>query len=111
MEPSKTKTRTDRAKHGYGRRWNVKSQAFLARTDRLCVWRHKYPETCLGIATVVDHINGFGKIGDRQFWDKRNWQPMCVRCHGRKTKQEQTPVQHDASGMPIDPDHHWNREE
>ena len=77
----------------------------------MCVWRNVYPETCTGIATVVDHINGFDRLFDSKFWDTNNWQPMCASCHGRKTKQEQTPVKHDTDGMPTDPTHHWNTEE
>lgn len=80
-------------------------------TDGLCVWRHREPDICLGIATVVDHINGWrNKI---EFWDKRNWQPMCVRCHAKKTNMEihGGPTKHGEDGMPTDPDHPWNKEE
>jgi len=75
------------------------------------VWRNKYPDTCLGIATIVDHIGGFGRMGDQMFWSSKNWQPMCASCHGRKTKQEQSTQKHDDEGNPLDPDHPWNKEE
>lgn len=35
-------------------------------------------------ATVVDHV--VPHRGDLTiFWDRSNWQPMCWRCHSRKT--------------------------
>ena len=106
-----TKTmRSDRARHGYGRKWNVKSQKWLM-THRLCAHRDRNPDICVGVATDVDHINGW--TTQREFWDSRNWQALCKPCHGRKTGFElaKGPVRHDENGMPTDPDHHWNTEE
>ena len=38
-------------------------------------------------ATVVDHI--VPHRGDRKlFWDEKNWQPLCKRCHDTKTLTE-----------------------
>jgi len=38
----------------------------------------------LSPATVVDHI--LPHRGDEDlFWDESNWQPLCKRCHDRKT--------------------------
>jgi 5-methylcytosine-specific restriction protein A len=38
-------------------------------------------------ATEVDHI--VPHRGDAQlFWDRSNWQPLCHRCHSRKTARE-----------------------
>ncbi|RKJ07590.1 HNH endonuclease, partial [Butyricicoccus sp. 1XD8-22] len=43
-------------------------------------------------ATVVDHIKPHQ--GDQSlFWNENNWQPLCKRCHDRKTRTEdQYPV-------------------
>lgn len=38
-------------------------------------------------ATVVDHVVPH-KGDTRLFWDRRNWQGLCSRCHGRKTASE-----------------------
>ena len=78
-------------RRGYGSRWQRESKAFL-QTHPLCVRcfaRGKYVK-----ATVVDHI--VPHRGDQKlFWDRSNWQPLCKRCHDRKTRREdETPVYH-----------------
>lgn len=38
-------------------------------------------------ATVVDHI--VHHRGDKTlFWDESNWQPLCKKCHDKKTWNE-----------------------
>ncbi|WP_158963925.1 HNH endonuclease signature motif containing protein [Chachezhania sediminis] len=65
-------------------RWKSAARAFLA--------RHPLCGDCgeLGViepATDVDHI--VPHKGDRRrFWDRSNWQPLCHRCHSRKTARE-----------------------
>lgn len=62
-------------------------------------------------ATVVDHIKPH-KGDPELFWDTGNWQPLCKTCHdGAKQKQEATGhlIGGDERGMPLDPNHHWNR--
>ncbi|MFV1442194.1 MULTISPECIES: HNH endonuclease signature motif containing protein [unclassified Phaeobacter] len=65
-------------------RWRAASKAFL-RQFPLC-------RDCgeLGViepATDVDHIEPHK--GDRKlFWDRKNWQSLCHRCHSRKTARE-----------------------
>ena len=65
-------------------RWTAAARRFLERHP-LCV-------DCgeLGVvepATDVDHV--VPHKGDRQlFWDRSNWQPLCHRCHSRKTARE-----------------------
>lgn len=65
-------------------RWRRAAKAFLA--------RHPLCRDCgeLGVveaAVEVDHIRRHK--GDRQlFWDQANWQPLCKRCHSRKTARE-----------------------
>ncbi|MGR3823796.1 MAG: HNH endonuclease signature motif containing protein [Salipiger marinus] len=65
-------------------RWMRAARGFLARHP-LCV-------DCLELgvvepATDVDHVTphkGDGAL----FWDRGNWQPLCHRCHSRKTARE-----------------------
>lgn len=65
-------------------RWRRAAAAFLA--------AHPLCADCaeLGVieaAREVDHITRHR--GDaRAFWDRTNWQPLCKRCHSRKTARE-----------------------
>lgn len=69
------------AQRGYGHAWRKARAGYLA-AHPLCV-------ECEGggrltPATVVDHRAPHR--GDRAlFWDRNNWQPLCARCHDRKT--------------------------
>ncbi|CAB4196309.1 McrA Restriction endonuclease [uncultured Caudovirales phage] len=64
---------------GYGAAWGSARKDFLSLTPKCC--------RCQATATIVDHITPHK--GDRGlFWDKNNWQPMCKRCHDRKTASE-----------------------
>lgn len=66
----------------YGRRWQKAAKEFLAEHP-WCVHR----ATCGHTATLVDHR--IPHRGDETlFWDRTNWQPMCVECHGVKTAEE-----------------------
>lgn len=66
---------------GYTAQWRIARRAFLA-AHPLCV-RCK-EQGRLTPATVVDHI--IPHRGDqRLFWDETNWQPLCKRCHDKKT--------------------------
>lgn len=59
--------------------WRRRSKAFLK----------KYPFCfiCGAPSTITDHI--VPHRGDLTlFWNEENWQPMCQRCHSRKTLQE-----------------------
>ncbi|HVJ09280.1 MAG TPA: HNH endonuclease signature motif containing protein [Acidisarcina sp.] len=71
------------AQRGYGARWQRVSKAYLA-AHPLCVGEHGEVEVA---ASCVDHI--IPHRGDmRLFWDSSNWQPLCHRCHSRKTAME-----------------------
>lgn len=71
-------------KRGYDRRWQQVRRIFL-RQHPLCVECGKDGRTTL--ATEVDHI--VPHRGDRDlFWDQNNWQPLCKRCHTKKTAKE-----------------------
>jgi len=65
----------------------------------------------LTAATVVDHITPHK--GDQVlFWDKGNWQSLCVTHHNAyKQKLENSGFAGgcDESGMPIEVNHYWNK--
>lgn len=69
---------------GYNTRWQKARRIYLN--------NHPFCKRCLdsGIytpATVVDHI--IPHKGDKDlFWEQSNWQPLCKRCHDRKTATE-----------------------
>lgn len=75
---------------GYNSKWRRESKKFLG-IHPLCV-------RCIekGIATpatVVDHI--ITHRGDQElFWDRSNWQPLCKKCHDRKTMTEDEEVKY-----------------
>jgi len=61
----------------YDYRWQQSREAFLKQCP-LCVFCERHGR--LTPATVVDHI--VPHRGDsRLFWDTRNWQSLCKRCH------------------------------
>jgi 5-methylcytosine-specific restriction protein A len=111
--------RPSAAGRGYDSRWRKVRACYLA--------EHPLCASCLGdgrltAATVVDHVIAHG--GDRQlFWDRNNWQALCKGCHDRKTgrdgrwRPQVRGEQHrrryrgcDIHGMPLDPEHPWNRQ-
>lgn len=61
-------------------RWRKARALYLA--------AHPHCLRCMAPATVVDHIVPH-KGDDVLFWDEGNWQPLCARCHNRKTGLEQ----------------------
>jgi len=72
------------AARGYGRKWQSARAGFLR--------KHPFCVVCLSRrleirATEVDHIRPHR--GDQAlFWQRANWQPLCKRCHARKTLAE-----------------------
>lgn len=110
------------AAKGYGYRWQ-KARADHLRRSPQCVFCQKAGRPVR--ASVVDHIKpprlGEAKLSGeaeriaaawRLFWDRSNWQSLCENCHS-STKQRLEKsgrlIGCDASGMPADPRHHWNR--
>lgn len=62
-------------------------------------------------ATVVDH-KAPHKGNENLFFDPRNLQSMCKPHHDSSKKREENRgvvLGCDENGMPLDPDHHWNR--
>ncbi len=81
LHPEETRSASGR---GYGRAWQKASKQFLA-ANLLCV--RCMAEGRYRKATVVDHI--IPHRGDEKlFWDRENWQPLCKRCHDKKTWTE-----------------------
>ena len=76
---------SDRAgavERGYSSRWQKARKQFLAKHP-LCTECQRSGK--LTPATVVDHIKPHR--GDKVlFWDESNWQPLCKKCHDRKTR-------------------------
>ena len=69
---------------GYDHYWQKASKRYL-KANPLC--GHCQEKGLLVTAEVVDHI--VPHRGDRQlFWDEENWQPLCKKCHDRKTRLE-----------------------
>lgn len=69
---------------GYNSRWSRYRLAFLKKHP-LCVKCEQGNR--LTPATVVDHI--IPHKGDKTlFWDTKNHQPLCKRCHDIKTAKE-----------------------
>lgn len=69
---------------GYDSRWRKASKRFL-KANPLC--RHCERDGKFAKAEVVDHI--IPHRGDKVlFWNESNWQPLCKKCHDRKTRTE-----------------------
>ena len=69
---------------GYSHRWQIARRQFLV-SHPLCVECERSGR--LTPATVVDHIQPH-RGNQELFWDEKNWQPLCKKCHDRKTRLE-----------------------
>ncbi len=78
------KQRGSATARGYDSKWQRESKAYLNKNP-FCV---EHLKRGLHVpATVVDHI--IPHKGDKKlFWDRKNWQGLCVSCHNRKTRTE-----------------------
>ncbi|WP_396957026.1 HNH endonuclease [Nitrosomonas sp.] len=100
--------RQSSAARGYGYRWQKAREGYL-RKHPLCADHERRGR--IVAATVVDHIiphRGDSKL----FWDSNNWQSLCKHCHdSHKQRLEKSGVDAgcDLSGIPLDSNHHWNR--
>ena len=78
------KYRATAHQRGYNGAWRQARRVFLL-TYPLCVRCESQGQ--LTAAQVVDHITPHN--GDQtKFWDRANWQSLCVRCHNFKTARE-----------------------
>jgi len=79
------RTRPSARERGYDSRWDKARAGFLAKHPRCA------RPGCNEPATVVDHI--IPHRGDTKlFWDRSNWQPLCVSCHSRHKQREECRV-------------------
>lgn len=68
--------RASARERGYTSKWQREREAFL-KVHKTC-----RRDGCGKPANIVDHIRphrGNWKI----FWDRSNWQPLCVTCHSK----------------------------
>jgi 5-methylcytosine-specific restriction enzyme A len=91
----------------YGRRWGKKRAAQLTEEPfcRLCDAAGRITR-----ATVADHIEPH-RDDPVKFW-AGELQSLCETCHNAvKQAQEKSGTLRgvDANGIPLDPNHHWNR--
>jgi 5-methylcytosine-specific restriction enzyme A len=93
----------------YNYKWQQARAGYLKKHP-LCVHHEKMGRVVA--ATVVDH-----KIphkGDMTlFWDSKNWQSLCKTCHDswkQRLEKSGKVAGCDQKGMPIDPNHHWNKQ-
>jgi 5-methylcytosine-specific restriction endonuclease McrA len=100
----------------YGRQWERERKLFLSQPENaLCVYCKQ--NNLLVEAIQVDHI--IPHRGDQElFWDRSNWQPLCRSCGAEKSAREQMNYRTGkpvivkgctVTGLPLDPDHPWNR--
>lgn len=88
-------------------RWR-KRRALLLSNEPLC--RACRNVGRITVATVADHI--VPHRGDEHLFWYGDLQPLCATCHNSmKARQESSGVEVGATeaGIPVDPNHHWNR--
>jgi 5-methylcytosine-specific restriction protein A len=73
------KTRESAYRRGYTKRWEAVAEAHLL--------SHPLCETCQAPAAEVDHVIPH-KGNMKLFWDPKNRQSLCKKCHSRKTAIE-----------------------
>lgn len=84
IHQGQTGQRESAAKRGYGRTWRQERTQYLI--------DHPWCVICMRSgrhepATEVDHV--IPHKGDKKlFWDRKNWQALCHRCHSEKTARE-----------------------
>ena len=75
------KNRDSAYNRGYDSKWAKARIAYLSKHP-VCAMCQKVDRVT--VATVVDHI--VPHRGDKKlFWDSTNWQPLCKKCHDKKT--------------------------
>lgn len=110
------------AARGYGHRWRLAREVFLGANPFCAMCSTVYRPVA---ATVVDHkvaprLQEAKEVGDPAklklawtvFWDRDNWQPLCKLCHDsvkQRLERSGRVAGCSPSGLPLDPNHHWNR--
>ena len=97
---------TSRHERGYGIEHD-RMRTLLMRTVILCEECTRQGRTSAG--TIADHIKPIAKGGTG---DRSNYQLLCKDCSDTKTladKGQSAKQGVDTSGLPLDPNHPWNR--
>ena len=95
----------------HGARWRRLRAAFLAQHPLCQCPRCKEGALRITKAEVVDHVRPH-KGDMRLFWDWNNLQALAKQCHDSWKQQLETSgtvAGCDESGMPLDPNHPWNK--
>ncbi len=86
LQKEADRKRPSAAKRGYDSKWNKYRLSFLSKPENMFCVRCK-ERSVMTVAKVVDHI--IPHKGDRRlFWDTKNHQGLCERCHNSKTARE-----------------------
>lgn len=78
------KIRGTRTQRGYDNRWLRASKEFIK--GKVCVTCEK--NGIAKMAECTDHIIPH-KGNMELFWDKNNWQPLCLNCNSEKATKEE----------------------
>ena len=76
-------------------RWQRMRRVFLDNPQHIYCVRCK-AQGRYTLAKVVDHIIPAEICGD--FWDTRNWQPLCVRCNMKKMAEDKKMIRQHRAG-------------
>lgn len=114
--------RTSSTQRGYSYRWQKSRDAYL-RLHPLCVMCSTADRAVA--AALVDHkiaprLKEAKESGDARrikeawklFWSESNWQSLCKLCHDstkQRLEKSGRMVGCTSTGLPLDPNHHWNR--
>lgn len=78
--------RESSARRGYSYRWQKYAKGYLA-AHPICLHCEQAGRSTL--ASLVDHIIPvLSGESDPNFWPASNHQPLCRRCHARKTAKD-----------------------
>ncbi|MDD1978994.1 HNH endonuclease [Pseudomonas tussilaginis] len=107
---------------GYGYRWQLSRDGHLRQFPFCCMCSTDQRPVA---AAIVDHkvaprLKDAKASGDparikaawKLFWDPDNWQSLCKFCHDsvkQRLERSGRIAGCDTSGLPLDPNHHWNR--
>ncbi len=85
------------SQRGYGYRWQRYRERFLQQHP-LCAACER--DGKITLATEVDHVVP-ARNNPGQFWNSRNHQSLCARCHSRKTATEAGGIAAKGRGGPV----------
>lgn len=100
-------TRPGPRKRGYGDAWAKARAGFLLSHP----WCRMCAEEGRQVKAVHVHHSVPHRGGQRLFWDKSKWVPLCTEHHNRDAQQIETRGYRGAvgdDGIPVDPNHPWH---